>query len=156
MICLNLYLPRLLSVQINLLWLYFQSQKVYPKNYRIKYLNIILKKVLCIHFSHTYCMYTNDDNWHASLKKSTLLDGAFESFNLINERTTIWEYLHQVYLGSGSIYFVWGKHPLTGHVVQDCVLPIYPVSFNPSFQWRQHNTRQHKHVSYIDIQCLAR
>lgn len=54
------------------------------------------------------------------------------------------EYLHQACLGSGSIYFVWGKCPMIGHVVQDCVRPTHPVPFNPVIPVKaaQHKTAQ--------------
>lgn len=101
------------------------------------------------------CIYTNDDNIDMPQSKNLRLL-LTELFNL---NSVDWkdgrEYLHQACLGSGSIYFVWDKRPLIGRVVQDCVRPTHPVPFNPSFQWRQHNTRQHKHISYIDVQCWA-
>lgn len=59
------------------------------------------------------------------------------------------EYLHQLHLRSGSIYFVWDKHPLIRRAVLDYVHPIHPVPFNPLFQWRQHNTSTNTSITSI-------
>lgn len=109
---------------------------------------------ILLHIPSGDCTYINDDNIDMPQNKDLRL-----MTELLNLNSVEWkdgrEYLHQACLGSGSIYFVWDKRPLIGRVVQDCVRPTHPVPFNPSFQWRQHNTRQHKHVSYIDVQCWA-
>lgn len=116
----------------------------------------VTKKIIrsycrALHIFLDDCIYTNDDNIDMPQSKGLrLLDGVFDSqLSRMKGR----EYLHQACLGSGSIYFVWGKCPMIGRVVQDCVRPTHHLI--QSFQWRQHNTRQHKHVSYIDVQCWA-
>lgn len=160
MICLNFYLSRLVSAQSKSSLDYIPYlKKWYRKDYRIKYFSILLKKkrsIYCTVYNFLTIACIPTMTILTCKPKDLYYSTELSNFKLINERMAVWEYLHQVYLGSGSIYFVWGKHPLTGRVVQDCVRPIYPVSFNPSFQWRQHNTRQHKHISYIDLQCSAR
>lgn len=62
------------------------------------------------------------------------------------------KYLHQACLESGSICFVWDKPPLTEHAVQDCVHPTPMTIKSIIIPVTQHDTRQHRTVSYIGIQ----
>lgn len=66
------------------------------------------------------------------------------------------KYLHQTYLESGSICFVWDKRPLTEHAVQDCVHPTPMTIKSIIIPVTQHDTRQHRTVSYIGFGSTLR
>lgn len=101
-------------------------------------------------------MYTNNDNIDMPQRgnQRTTENSATAEFclfffgSVLNGR----KYLHQACLESGSICFEWDKRPLTEHAVQDCVHPTPMTIKSIIIPVTQHDTRQHRTVSYIGIQ----